>query len=225
MAIIECKLGAEEQTFDGVEYKFRRDNQGRYVALVHNHEHVAGFLASPVYRSIDSDDQAEAEFEAEVETEEMFKDETDEQIAARLQREQEERDALKALQEQNEAQAAESAKITEAIAADKPIDLDVDPHTAAQMPTVDPTRASEDAVVDAGEDDEDQEIIMADDLTEIKGIGPSVQDLLNECEIFTYEDIANLTDEQAEELNDKLNLKNTIHKFEWRQRAKELMQD
>lgn len=237
MAIVECTLGAETQTFDGTEYSFKRDRQGRFVALVHSHDHVKGFLASPYYRIVDDNDEAETDLVEETPKEEIFEDETDEQISARLKREQEERDAAAAIQAQADAQAAESEAITNAVANDQPIVIEEDPHTTNQMPTHDPSRdddlddatvtetstVSDDDSVDE-DDDEIAEIIHADDLTEISGIGDSVQDVLNEAEIFTYTDLANTSDERLKELNDTHKMRNSYQRFNWRDVAADLAQ-
>lgn len=226
MALVECTVGATTQVFDGVEYQFKKDANNRFVALIHKHEHLEGFLASPYYRVVDNNDQAEANIVEEADAEEMFEDETDEQIAERLRVETEEANTKAAMQAQADAQAAESAKITEDIANGRTIVIEQDEYTLAQMPTVDPTRTEETAPADEdAELDGDEETIIADHLTEISGIGETVQEILNDAGIYTFEDLANASDETLDNLNETYKMRNSHVRFNWREAAKKLAQE
>ena len=62
----------------------------------------------------------------------------------------------------------------------------------------------------------------ADDLTEIKGVGPKLAEKLNSEGIYTFEQIANWTDDQVEAFDELLSFKGRIERDEWVKLAKEL---
>ncbi len=62
-----------------------------------------------------------------------------------------------------------------------------------------------------------------DDLTQINGIGPVIAEKLNKLEITTIEQIANLTEDEIENINEKLSFKGRIEREEWVQQAKDLL--
>ncbi len=62
-----------------------------------------------------------------------------------------------------------------------------------------------------------------DDLSLLSGVGPVLVKKLNEAGITTFRQIAELTPEQAKELDEKLNLRGRIEREEWIEQAKELM--
>ncbi len=62
-----------------------------------------------------------------------------------------------------------------------------------------------------------------DDLSLLSGIGPKIQQKLEEAGITTFRQIAELTPEQAKELDEKLKLGGRIEREEWIEQAKELM--
>ncbi len=62
-----------------------------------------------------------------------------------------------------------------------------------------------------------------DDLSLLSGVGPVLVKKLNEAGITTFRQIAELTPEQAKELDEKLNLRGRIEREEWVEQAKELM--
>ena len=62
-----------------------------------------------------------------------------------------------------------------------------------------------------------------DDLSLLSGVGPALEKKLREAGITTFKQIAELTPEQARELNDKLKLGGRIEREEWIEQAKELM--
>ena len=239
MAIIECKIGPETPTVDGVEYQFQRDQRGRFVALVTDHEHQKILLGNPVYRVIDDDETVDhVDTTPEPDTSGDFKGETDAQVAERLQREAEEEVSRRALAEQEAAQQAETDEINNANAEDRAPNLTIDPHTSSQLPSVDPTRPEDDqnghsplsgaivapALEEVAADDGVEEVEV-DDFTLIKGIGPHMQDLLYEHGVYTYEDMAKLTDEQIDALDTALSAKGSIMKNDWRGNAAQLVQN
>ena len=62
-----------------------------------------------------------------------------------------------------------------------------------------------------------------DDLSLLSGVGPVLVKKLNEAGITTFRQIAELTPEQAKELDEKLSLRGRIEREEWIEQAKELM--
>ena len=62
-----------------------------------------------------------------------------------------------------------------------------------------------------------------DDLSLLSGIGPVLEKKLREAGITTFKQIAELTPEQAKELDEKLKLGGRIEREEWIEQAKELM--
>ena len=64
---------------------------------------------------------------------------------------------------------------------------------------------------------------VGDNLTVINGIGPVIEKKLHALEIFTYQQIADLTEERIEEINDKLSFKGRIEREEWVEQAKKLI--
>ncbi len=62
-----------------------------------------------------------------------------------------------------------------------------------------------------------------DDLSLLSGVGPKIQQRLEEAGITTFRQIAELTPEQARELDEKLKLGGRIEREEWIEQAKELM--
>ena len=62
-----------------------------------------------------------------------------------------------------------------------------------------------------------------DDLSLLSGVGPVLEKKLREAGITTFRQIAELTPEQAKELDAKLNLRGRIEREEWIEQAKELM--
>ncbi len=63
----------------------------------------------------------------------------------------------------------------------------------------------------------------ADDLSLLSGVGPVLEKKLREAGITTFRQIAELTPEQAKELDEKLGLRGRIEREEWIEQAKELM--
>ena len=63
----------------------------------------------------------------------------------------------------------------------------------------------------------------SDDISLISGIGPVLEKRLREAGITTFRQIAELTPEQAKELDERLNLHGRIEREEWIEQAKELM--
>ena len=62
-----------------------------------------------------------------------------------------------------------------------------------------------------------------DDLSLLSGVGPVLEKKLREAGITTFKQIAELTPEQAKELDEKLDLRGRIEREEWIEQAKELM--
>jgi len=62
-----------------------------------------------------------------------------------------------------------------------------------------------------------------DDLSLLSGVGPVLEKKLREAGITTFKQIAELTPEQAKELDEKLNLRGRIEREDWIEQAKELM--
>ncbi len=62
-----------------------------------------------------------------------------------------------------------------------------------------------------------------DDLSLLSGVGPVLEKKLREAGITTFKQIAELTPEQAKELDEKLKLGGRIEREEWIEQAKELM--
>ncbi|MTI04187.1 polyhydroxyalkanoate depolymerase [Roseibium denhamense] len=63
---------------------------------------------------------------------------------------------------------------------------------------------------------------VADDLKAISGVGPKLETLLNEAGIFHYWQIAGLTDEQIETLDNKLDFRGRMVRNNWIQQAQQL---
>lgn len=61
-----------------------------------------------------------------------------------------------------------------------------------------------------------------DDLMKIKGIGEKIQTTLNSLGFYTFEQIANLTDEEIDYINQHLSFKSRIESENWIGQAKEL---
>ncbi|GHA15179.1 hypothetical protein GCM10007989_07420 [Devosia pacifica] len=64
---------------------------------------------------------------------------------------------------------------------------------------------------------------MADDLTKISGIGPATAEKLKSRGIESFDTIANLTDDQILQLNEELELRDSIVNADWRAQAKGLV--
>lgn len=64
---------------------------------------------------------------------------------------------------------------------------------------------------------------MTDDLSKISGIGPATVEKLKSRGITTFAQIAELTDDQVLQLNDELDLRDSILNGDWRSQAKSLM--
>ncbi len=62
-----------------------------------------------------------------------------------------------------------------------------------------------------------------DDLSLLSGVGPVLEKKLREAGITTFRQIAELTPEQAKELDEKLNLRGRIEREDWIEQARELM--
>jgi predicted flap endonuclease-1-like 5' DNA nuclease len=64
----------------------------------------------------------------------------------------------------------------------------------------------------------------SDDLTRIKGIGPIIQEKLNEFGITRYRQLAVLHDEDLDRVNDAIGLASgRIHQLGWREQARLLL--
>ena len=66
---------------------------------------------------------------------------------------------------------------------------------------------------------------VPDDLTRIKGIGPTYEQRLKEAGIVTFAQLAALSDEQVEELEEKMKLGGRITRDAWREQARALAQE
>lgn len=62
-----------------------------------------------------------------------------------------------------------------------------------------------------------------DDLTQISGVGPKLQDKLNEAGVHTFEDLVEMSDDELADLDEKLNFKGRIERDDWIGQAKDLM--
>ena len=67
------------------------------------------------------------------------------------------------------------------------------------------------------------EAATADDLTQINGIGPVIVEKLNGIGITTFTQLAALTEEDIERINEQLNLKGRIERDNWIGQAKRLI--
>ncbi len=65
--------------------------------------------------------------------------------------------------------------------------------------------------------------IKKDDLTKIKGVGAKIEDSLNELGIYTYEQIANWTQEDIDKINATLKFKGRTSREDWVTSAKSLL--
>lgn len=239
MALVECKAGATTQTFDGVEYTFKKDRLGRFVCNIPHHEHVSGFIANSVYQIVDDNDQAEADYDESTPTNDEYVEESEEARSERLAREADEAAQREALEAQAAKQKAQTDEINAANAEGRTPNIEVDPYTKAQMPTVDPTRTTDDgptiaeaalAATETGadevevesEEDNDEEVILADDLTVIDGIGEAVEKALNNHEIYTFEDLAGVDPVILDNLNETEKFRNGHKRWNWQDKAKEL---
>lgn len=63
----------------------------------------------------------------------------------------------------------------------------------------------------------------ADDLKQISGVGPVMEQKLNDFGIFHYSQIADLTKSDIAEIDEALDFKGRIERDEWQKQAKELM--
>jgi predicted flap endonuclease-1-like 5' DNA nuclease len=65
---------------------------------------------------------------------------------------------------------------------------------------------------------------VPDDLQQIKGIGPVLESKLNELGVFTYEQIANLSEEDIDKIVEVTTFgKNKINADDWKGQAKKLL--
>jgi len=64
-----------------------------------------------------------------------------------------------------------------------------------------------------------------DDLKEVNGVGPGIEEKLNEIGVYRFEQIANWTKEQIAEFDEKLSFKGRIERDEWIEKAKALHQE
>jgi len=62
-----------------------------------------------------------------------------------------------------------------------------------------------------------------DDLKKLSGVGPKLEDKLNELGITTYEQVANFTDEEIAFVDETLNFKGRIERDDWTGQAKVLL--
>ncbi len=62
----------------------------------------------------------------------------------------------------------------------------------------------------------------SDDLKVISGVGPKLEEKLNSIGVYTYEQIANWTEENVKEFDELLSFKGRIERDEWIEKAKEL---
>lgn len=77
---------------------------------------------------------------------------------------------------------------------------------------------------DEEDDDEEDQAAEPDDLTEIKGLGAKTVEKLAAHGITTFEDIANLSEERIDEIDEEIRrFRSNYEKKEWRQQAKDLM--
>ncbi len=65
----------------------------------------------------------------------------------------------------------------------------------------------------------------ADDLKKISGVGPKLENTLNQTGIFHFDQIARLSQKAIDELDDKLSFKGRIARDKWVEQAKALMDD
>ena len=236
MAIIECTYKpdpAATPTVDGQTYHFMKDRRGRFVALVTDLSHIAILLATPHYREVD-DEQADVDHVDEVSEAPMFKDETDDQVAERLRVERETKANADALQKDADKRAAEQEELAAAKREKRAPKIEIDPHTLNQMsdeavadatgkPSTPESDVIDETAVGASDDGEgDEETIVVDDFTLITGIGETVQTAFYEREIYTYADLAALSDERVEELNTSLKMKNSMSRYDVRLQASKL---
>lgn len=64
-----------------------------------------------------------------------------------------------------------------------------------------------------------------DDLKEINGVGPGIEEKLNEIGVYRFEQIANWTEEHIAEFDEKLSFKGRIERDEWTEKAKALHEE
>lgn len=64
----------------------------------------------------------------------------------------------------------------------------------------------------------------ADDLKKINGIGPVIEQTLNELGIFHYQQIADFTEENIDWVDNHMSIKGRIQRDNWIDQAKELME-
>lgn len=64
-----------------------------------------------------------------------------------------------------------------------------------------------------------------DDLTRIKGIGPTIQRRLNEVGIHTFRRIADWSDADVERIGKKISFPHRIEREDWRGQAQEILND
>lgn len=65
----------------------------------------------------------------------------------------------------------------------------------------------------------------ADDLKKISGVGPKIEQILNELGIFHYSQVAEFTDDNIEWVDEKLQFKGRIQRDDWVGQAKKLAED
>ena len=64
----------------------------------------------------------------------------------------------------------------------------------------------------------------ADDLKKISGVGPKLEEKLNDAGIWHYWQVAALTKDAIDKIDEELNFKGRIERDDWMTQAKELMQ-
>lgn len=62
-----------------------------------------------------------------------------------------------------------------------------------------------------------------DNLTDINGIGPVIEEKLHALGVTTFQQIADFTDEDIERVNEQLNFKGRIEREQWVEQAKKLI--
>ena len=114
-----------------------------------------------------------------------------------------------------------------AIAETKLNEMDLRYENSGDQPTAVETLVVEDEIEEHTEHAEDEEIALSDmekdDLTKIHGIGPYIQKKLYEMGISLYKQIAQLTDEDIEEIGKSINyFPSRIIRDNWKESARHL---
>lgn len=238
MAKIECTWGPAETPVSGHTYRFEKDKAGRYVATVHNDDHVEILLSVEHYRLVDDDAPAApglAPPEPEGETQPLSRvvalPEHGVEVPVDLHPSPEggytvTAHAYPGCVSEGETIDEAHANMAEALR----LHLENDGPGATgtehenERPAHDPHPLDHDGDGKPGGSLPKNPPLADDDVTRINGIGPGLKTRLHqEAGITSLLEIAVLTPEQVGVLDEKLKLHGRIVRDQWVEKAKAIV--